>query len=253
MAEQALPYFLFGCYIIELGRFFRGTFYNFKTHDAGEYLTSQVFYGAPREAFKYYMEEFNGMIKLPMINYNISGMERQIKYEKTVYMPAMNDFDPVKGTTSVMRFPSVFEITYSVQMWNNSLRERDYMMHALINSFPMGDAWLIHYPDKVNHPDCWLPMAHKLDLAFTDGTEYDNLAENETRDRIMTSFNIICTRAFVPYQVYEIPIVSQVDFASYINEVNGNKMQDNAFSGLSQSVKATLIDIGLSTVNVVAE
>ena len=253
MGNQIFPYFFAGIYVIELGRFFRGTFYNFKTHEAGDPLQAQVFFGTPRAAFRYYMEQYNGMIKLPMINYNISNMERKTQYERATYLTAMNDFDPYTGKTSTMRFPSIFEITYSCQMWNNNLRERDKMIHDLINSFPMGDAWLLHYPDKEKYPGFFLPMSHKLNLTFNDETELNNLEPTDTRSRIVTSFEIICTRAFVPYQVYEIPVVSDVAFESYINYVEHGlpmKTLDTEFKASAQAVKSMLIDVGLTTVNI---
>lgn len=251
--RKVFPYYLFGIYIITLGKFFRGTFQNFKTHQNEDPLEAQVFFGAPRAAFKYYMEQFNGLIKLPMINYNISNMERKTEFERVTYMPSRADYNSETGKISTMRFPSVFEVTYSVQMWNNNLRERDVMMHHIINSFPMGDAWLLYYPDKEKYPDFYLPMPHTLDLTFTDDTDLETLEETETRDRILTSFQLTCTRAFVPYQVYEIPVISQIDFQSYINDYefgDNIKNLDFEFKGQAQAVKSALIDIGLATAEV---
>jgi len=248
MAQQAFPYYLFGNYVIELGRYFKNTFKNFQIQPNDTPITAQVFFGAPRAAFRYYMEQFNGLIKLPMINYNIANAERKVEYEKPVYIHAPQSFNPATGTMNIMRFPSIYEVTYQVDIWNNNLRERDMMMHRIINSFPMGDAWLIHYPDKVNYPDTWLPMPHRLDLTFKDETELDNLDIKETRDRIRTSFTITCTRVFVPYMVYEVPAISWIHFDSYVNEENGNLINDNEYHGQAQAVKETLLKASLEIV-----
>jgi len=252
MSEPLFQYFLFGIYIIELGRFFKGIFSNFKIQSTAEAQNAQVFFGAPRAAFRYYMEEFNGVIKLPMINYNISNAERKPEFEKIVYMSAQsNNLNDPTAQGSIMRYPSIYEITYQVDMWTNNLRERDFMMHKIINKMPMGgNAWLMHYPDKENYPEVCLPMAHRLDMNWKDETELDNLDIKETRDRIRTSFSVTCTRAFVPYEIYEVPMVAWVGFESYVNEQNGNKTQDNEVSAQVQAVQAIMVDVGLSAINV---
>lgn len=244
MGEQLFQYYLFGIYIIELGNFFKGTFDNFKISPGGEDLTAQVYFGTPRAAFRYYMDRYNGQIKLPMINYYFSGSPtRKTEYEKIVYLTSKDSYNPETGKANIMRFPSVFELEYTVNFWNNDFRERDYMMHAMINSFPMGEAWLFHYPDKVNHPKLFLPMAHSLSLEFTDETQVDDLSPEETRDRIRTSMTIKCTRAFVPYQVYEIDVAQWVNLSSYINETLG-QTKDNEVETTFGAVKNSLLKIG---------
>jgi hypothetical protein len=249
--EPLFEYYLFGIYIIELGRFFKGIFNNFQLTPDHDPQSAQVYFGAPRAAFRYYMEAFNGMIKLPMINYNISNAERKPDQEKIVYLSARsNDLSNPSSMGSIMRFPSIYEITYQVDIWTNNLRERDFMMHKLINKMPMGgNAWLTYYPDKINYPDVYLPMSHRLDLTFKDETELDNLDIKESRDRIRTSCSIVCTRAFVPYDVYSVPMVAWVGFESYINTVNGNQMPDYDVKAQGMAVETALIDIGLSAIN----
>ena len=225
MGEQAFNYYLFGIYVVELGRFFKGTFNNFVIEEGGDPIQSQVFFGTPRAAFRYYMETYNGLINLPMINYYISGSpERKIGYEHPIYLTSRASLNKELGTMDIMRFPSIYEITYTINIWNNSLRERDFMVHALINSFPMGEAWLLHYPDPVGNPDVFLPMPHTLELTFNDETELEDLSASETRDQIRTALTMKCTRAFVPYQVYKVRTATWVQLDSYVNEkVLGNE------------------------------
>ena len=226
MGQQLFNYYLFGIYIIELGRFLKGTFSDFVIEEGGDPIRSQVFFGTPRAAFRYYMETYNGLIDLPMINYYITGAERKIGVLKPMYMPAHDSYNEATGKMDMMRFPSVFEITYTINIWNNSLRERDFMMHTIINSFPEGEAWLIHYPDQTNMPDVWLPMPHTLENTFTDATDVEDLEASETRDRIRTTLTLKCTRAFVPYQVYQVPVATWVQIDSYINDmVLNNRIQ----------------------------
>ncbi|HQM96816.1 MAG TPA: hypothetical protein PK705_07405 [Clostridia bacterium] len=249
--KQLFSYYLFGIYIIELGRFFKGVFHDFQIQDGADHLQSQVYFGAPRAAFRYYMEQFNGLIKLPMINYNISNTERKTEFERIVYLHAISDnlVNP-NSKGSIMRYPSVYEITYQCDMWNNNLRERDYMMHKLITKMPMGgDAWLQYYPDRVNYPDVYLPMAHRLDVSFKDETELDNLDVKETRDKIRTSFTITCTRAFVPYEIYDVPVISWINLESYINELNGNIIFDEQTRVEAQALNTLLLELGLSATN----
>lgn len=249
---RLFSYYLFGIYIIELGRFFKGIYSNFQIGANDTPLKAQVFFGAPRAAFRYYMEQFNGVIKLPMINYSISNAERKPEYEKIVYLSAgsENRLDP-NSKGSIMRFPSIFEITYQVDLWTNNLRERDYMMHKIINKMPMGgEAWLSYYPDKENYPHDFLPMPHRLDLTFKDETELDNLGEKETRDRIRTSFTITCSRAFVPYEIEEVPIVNWVGFEAYVNQQNGNQIATIEEAAQAQAVETIILDAGLSAINV---
>ena len=67
-ANPIFPYFLFGIYSIELGRFFKNKFNNIQLSQSDDLFSSQVMFGTPRAAFRYYIEKFNGVVKLPMIN-----------------------------------------------------------------------------------------------------------------------------------------------------------------------------------------
>ena len=248
--ENIFPYQLFGCYIIELGRFFKGTFRNLQGPGEKE-LHAQVFFGTPRAAYRFYMEEFNGMIKLPMINYHIAGMERKIEYEKIVWLPIHQSLNVQDGTMDIMRAPSVYEVTFAISLWNNDQRERDEMIHTLISSFPMGEGWLFHHPDRIKYPHVNLPMAFKLEDSIEDATELDNLNTKDTRAKIRTTLTMKCTRAFVPYKSFKTPVIQWVDFDSFMKNKLGNKTLTNHISASGGTIEENFIDLGLETAIIV--
>jgi len=238
--NPVFPYFLFGIYIIELGKLFKDKFANFKILPNGQDLTAQVFFGTPRAAFRHYTKK-NGMIVMPMINYWIVDVERKPEFEPAyVMLYDKASYDSTSGNTQIMRAPGVFNITYNVNIWNNNQRERDYMFHAIYNTFPKGEAHLIYFPDLTNHPKTFLQMPHKMELAVTDETDVEGLEQSETRDKIKTSFVIRCERAFVPYDVIEVPAVSIIVFESKINDIltGGQKTEEilSWYAGLMENI-----------------
>ena len=145
MGNMALPYYLFGIYTIELGKFFHDRFKNFTVAKDAQGvdipLKAQVFFGTPRAAFRYYFEKFNGMVKLPMINYHMGSIERTPEFE-----PIVNRYAVDRNTQIAygMRAPQVYTLTYAINFFNNSYRERDFMLHKLFTAFPKGEAHLIY-------------------------------------------------------------------------------------------------------------
>lgn len=230
MADNPVfQHFLFGIYVVELGKFLRDKFKNFAVvHDGQSQpiaTTAQVYFGTPRAAFRYYYERFNGMIKLPMINYHLSTIERLPHFEPTyVVFHNKDTLDRINGQIQSMRAPGVFKLTYSVNIFNNSYRERDYMLHALFTAFPKGQVHLIYFPDATNHKDVFLQMPHEIDLNIADETEIEGLDEKETRDIIKTSIAITCSRAFVPYDVTMTPAISYISFTSTMNDMIQNNI-----------------------------
>jgi len=230
-SNPTFAYHLFGIYVIELGKFFREKFSGFKVNSTEDPLNCQVFFGTPRAAFRYYFDKFNGKINLPMVNYHLIDVERKPEFEPTsVYLTLRDTYDITQGTSSMMRAPGVFELTYSINLFCNSYRERDYMMHAMFNAFPKGELHLIHLPDYANYPDVFLEMPHKMELAVNDETELEGLDQAEVRDMIRTNMTIRCTRAFVPYDAFDVPVVSYIEFSGIMNDIiHGFEDQETYF------------------------
>lgn len=224
------PYYLFGIYIIELGRLFKQKFASFKIIQSAEPITCQVFFGTPRAAFRYYFEKYNGLVKMPMLSYHLPEIERKIEFEPAyVQIVSRDSFDPNTGKMQASRNPGVFELNFSFNLFNNNDRERDFMMHAIFNTFPRGETHLIYYPDFENHPEIYLQMPYKMELTATDETELEGLEPKETRDRIRTTFNLRCMKAFVPYEAYEVDVVNYISFSEKLNDFIGNTVNSIEF------------------------
>ena len=252
MVNPPFLYHLFGTYIIELGRFFKGKFTDFKIHESHDPLTCQVFFGTPRAAFRHYFDKFNGQIVLPMINYHLIDIERKVEFEPVgnYILKSYESYDPVTGKMLLMKPPGVFEITYNINLWNNDNRERDYMLHTLFNAFPKGEVSLIYYPD-INNKTVQLLMPHKMELSTADETELEGLDQSETRDKIKTSFVIRCIRAFVPYDAKETEIVGYVSFANLMNDyINGEQITSTIYKLLHTGINSTNIKINVENVTV---
>lgn len=218
--NPVFEYHLFGLYTIEIGKFFRDKFANFKLLESKESMAAQVFFGTPRAAFRYYFTKFNGLIKMPMISYHMTSCTRKFEYEPTnVFLWDKENYDPVTGTTQVMKAPGVFELTYSVNIFNNSYRERDYMMHTIFNAFPKRETHLIYFPDLVNAPETYLQMPLRIEEGFTDETEIEGLEQKETRDTVRTTLSLTCYRAFVPYDVETLLAIESIEFEQRINDI----------------------------------
>ena len=207
--NPTLGQFLFGAYMLELGKFFKDKFGSFKYQANGDNIALQVFYGTPRAAFRYYQDKYNGVVKLPMLNYHFGSFTRLKGFERVgKYINVSGQLDESAGTMPLMPMPVKYDIPVSCQLWNNSYRERDYMLHAIITSFPLGRTNLMHYPDPVNYPDDYLFMPIDMEDEIRDDTEIEGLSEKETRDRVRTTFSLKFTEAVVPYDSFRADVVT---------------------------------------------
>lgn len=205
-AQQFFPHYLFGTYVIEISTFFETMFQNNITWDTAEPLSLQVFYGVARAAFRYQYKKFNGKVVLPMLNFWDANRKRDLSREKFKYIYDMDNYDPVTKTVPMMRNPAHFDITYSVNLWTNDERERDFIMHKLINAFPMGETTLVWFPD-VTDRNSYVLMPLKMSEDFSDETTIESLEMKDVRDAIKQRFELTL-HAIVPYNIYRIPVSS---------------------------------------------
>lgn len=206
------PHHLFGNYIIEIAKLFRLTFQSFKITPTGDNLSLQVFYGTPRAAFRYWYKRFNGNLQLPLLNFHGADMRRRFDKECPnihLTVSALDHYSNTDGKVSVTYSPMHFDITYTFSLYNNSLRERDYLIHKIMQLFARGQRSLRWYPDTNNYPDIFVFMPLSLEEGITDETEIEGLDQNETRDIIRTNFTIVSS-AVVPYDIYRIPAVKTI-------------------------------------------
>lgn len=221
MAKQNLfPHHLFGNYIIELAKLFRLRFKDFKLTPQGDDLSLQVFYGTPRAAFRYWYERFNGQLILPLLNFHGADMRR--RYDKEcpnihLRLYTMDEFSHYDGKVSTTYSPMHFDVTYSFSLYNNSYRERDKIIHKIMQLFARGQRSIRWYPDPENYPKIFLFMPLQLDESINDETEIEGLDQNETRNIIRTNFTIV-SQAVVPYDVIRIPAVTEFIINNKINE-----------------------------------
>lgn len=214
----------FGIYFLELGKYFKDKFQSFKIFQNGDEINCQVFFGTPRAAFRFFQKRFNGLMKLPLINYHNTSMTEKPEFERpNAWVYSQKSYNPITKTYETMKAPKKFEISYSVVLWNNTYRERDYMIHAMLNDFKQGLLNLAYYPDINNYPDAVLIMPIKLDGSISDETEIEGLEPTQTRDNIKTSFTLT-GEAFLPYESY------QVNATEWIG-VNLNTEDINDFLG----------------------
>lgn len=220
MGIQLFPHNLFGNYVVEISKLFKYTFKGFKTTSTASVSPLNVYYGTPAAAFRYFYNKFNGVMVLPVMNF--IGVDYRRRYDKEVPSQDLRIYDkrsynPANGTIAYMRPPMQFDVTYQFSLYNNNLRERDRMVHQIMQMFPRGGCSLRWYPDKIDYPDVFLFMPLRLEENFTDETEYDGLEQKETRDQIKTNFNIISS-AVVPYDMIHIPIIHKLIIDEFIEE-----------------------------------
>lgn len=215
-------YYYFGIYSLEMGKFLKDIFSGFRLTPTGDIINSQVFFGIPSAAFKFYQEKFNGQVLLPMVNFYVTDTIRKPQFERpNIRLWSKETYNPIEQKYEFTKAPMHFDINYSINIWNNTMRERDYMLHNLNTRFTQGETSLIYYPDYDNYPDVFLTMPIFIDGNFNDETEIEGLDVKETRDRIKTSFTLRCN-ALLPYKAYVpnnfdgMPI-EYIDFESYIN------------------------------------
>jgi hypothetical protein len=112
----------------------------------------------------------------------------------------------------IMRAPAHFDITYSFNLWTNSERERDFIIHRIFQKFHKGELSLVYFPDPVNYKDAYLLMPLKIEGGFTDETEIEGLQENDIRGQVKSSFTLK-SQAILPSEVYEIGINRMMKFS----------------------------------------
>jgi len=224
-------YYYFGIYSLEMGKFLKDIFSGFRLKPGGDIINSQVFFGVPQAAIRFYQEKFNGQILLPMVNFYVTDTIRKPQFERpNIRLWSKETYNPTEGKYEFTRAPMRFDITYSINMWNNSMRERDYMLHNFNTKLIQGGTSLIYYPDYANYPEVFLAMPIMVDGNFNDETEVEGLEVKETRDRVKTSFTIKCEallpyKAYVPSSIDGVPI-EYIDFESYINTYMFNQIND---------------------------
>ncbi len=234
-AQDALPYHLFGVYILEIAKFFSERFKNqVKWDDATLPRTLQVIYGTPREAFRFMIQQINGKVTLPMLNFWTADMNRVMTMERLgTVMWSKESFDPNTNTIAIMRSPMHFDVTFSFNLWSNTIRERDSIIHDMLQSIPYGEISLVYFPDTsvingktvINDRNSYLLIPIKLDPKITDETAIEGLDMKETRDAIKTVFTITA-HAIVPYNIYRVPIAMSVGVVSKMQEKDINGMNE---------------------------
>ncbi len=233
---QLLPYYLFGIYVLEISKFFETRFNNNIIWDStAKASTLQVWYGTPRAAFRYMYTKFNNKIVLPMMNFFIAGTKRDLTREKTaVYLWDDESYDPVDNTVAIMRNPAHFDVTFSFNLWTNDNRERDFIMHKIFQSFPMGELSLVYFPDpKVRSNYLLMPL--KLSDEFADESNIEGQEMKETRDAVKTTFQLTA-HAIVPYNVYRVPVITRFDVSNDMVVYDGTKWQTVSEVDFSENV-----------------
>jgi len=221
---EILNNYLFAPYVIEIYNFFKQRFDNKIIIGTDEKKSLQVFYGQPREAFRYNIKKFNGRVVLPMLNFYNSASSRILNKERFgTHFSSPESYDPITKTVSMMRTPMHFEITFSCNLWTSSNRERDYIIHELLQSMPAGEITLIHYPNTeivnnqvvIKNKKEYLLMPLKLEPEINDETNIEQLEMPDVRDKIKTVFNIKAG-AIVPYNVYRVPVMTSLEISTRI-------------------------------------
>jgi len=210
-SDQVFPHWLFGIYILEIGKFFNDRFKAFKVN-ANQTNTSkiQVSYGTPRAAFRYMLETNNGKMALPLLSFFMFDYSRIAAMNRPMWIFNEETVDQEKGTIVGMRAPSHFSLNINFNLYTNNNRERDYIMTELFQCMPLGDMWLHSYPDIENHPDVVLAVPLKIDENITDETTIEGLDVKDTRDVVRTVFNMQCTNAMVPMKMHTFPAVKKI-------------------------------------------
>jgi hypothetical protein len=119
-----------------------------------------------------------------------------------------------------------YDVTWSCNLWTDGLRDRDYIMHKLMQIMPAGEMVLIYYTDTsvvngqtvVNDKTQYLLMPLSFEEGtFTDETEVEQLEMQQVRDRIKTNFNLI-GKTVIMYNVMRVPAL---DGLAVIHQING--------------------------------
>ncbi len=225
MISEVLPHYLFGIYILEIHSFFEKHFTKGVAWAGNtKPLSMQVAYGTPRAAFRFMIQKFNGKVLLPMMNFYIGDSKRDLTRERVnVYITDPEAYDPVTKTIPISRNPMHFNVTFSVNIWTNDQRERDFILHEILQMFPMGEISLIYYPDPTNKSS-YLLMPLKMSESFNDETNIEGLDMKETRDAIKTVFSIE-SHAIVPYNVYRVPVITDIRVDDEMTVYDGNNFQ----------------------------
>lgn len=214
---------LFGFYgpalfSIEVGNFLKAKFEEFDLFDPirptpRPKVKSQIHFGTPRAALVFNRETHNGKAILPMVNYQLTNTEKETStaYEPDnllLYRNLNKDVDGNITDTHVtgMPMPSRYNLTYTISIWNNNYRERDCMMHMLIQHFNKGETSLGYYPNKTTNPNDYLLMRCFWDGNFSDDSDLETLEITNTRDVIKSTFTFVI-QALIPKRFYEIPLV----------------------------------------------
>lgn len=259
MIKNLFPHHLFGNYIIEIAKLFRFNFKEFQLTPTGDILSLQVYYGTPRAAFRSWYKRFNGKLILPLLNFY--GADYRRRYDKecpNIYLKitAKDHYSDYDGKVSATYPPMHFDVTYQFSLYNNSLRERDKMIHKIMQFFPRGQMSLRWYPDPENYPDIFLFMPLSLEEAITDETEIEGLDQNETRDIVRTNF-ILISSAVVPYDIFRIPAVTKFlvnhditeDTEKFGRITVSQKVEDLFYSYTHISSGKTLTFSGVADIN----
>ena len=237
MSNRLFPHRLFGNYIIEIAKLFQLNFRDFQATPSAPITPLQIRYGTPRAAFRYWYKRFNGQMILPSMNF--FGIDSRRRYDRECPNPRLftsdkRSYNTANKTVVVNRPPMHFEITYQFSLYNNNGRERDAMIHKIMQWFYRGQCSLRWYPDKTNYPDVFLFMPLSLEETVSDETDMEGLDEKETRDIIKTNFNII-SQAVVPFDYLEIPAVSRI----LVDE----EISDNGIIEINTVIDGSIFDL----------
>lgn len=234
MIEEVLPYYLWGIYVLEIHKFFTDHFRVIKWDDVMVPKTMQIVFGQPRAAFRYLQEKFNNKIVLPMLNFWEAENTRDKTRERIgIHLWDPESFDPVTNTVAMTRAPMHWDVTFSFNLWTNTIRERDCIIHELLQCFPLGEMSLIYYPSEqvvngqrvITDKSSYLLMPLKLSDSITNETNVEGLEMKETRDAIKTVFTI-SAHTIVPFNVYRVPVVQTIYLAHDMQVYDGEAVRE---------------------------
>jgi len=234
MIEEVLPQYLWGIYVLELYDFFKVHFQTIKWNNEMTPLTLQIVYGTPRAAFRYLQNKFNNKIVLPMLNFWEAENQRDKTRERIgIHIWDPDSYDPVTKTVAMTRAPMHYDVTWSFNLWTNTLRERDCIIHELLQCFPLGEMSLVYFPDTsivngqkvINDKTSYLLMPLKLSDNIANETNIEGLEMKETRDAIKTTFTI-SAHTIVPFNVYRVPVYDKIYIGSEMQVYDGDNVVD---------------------------
>lgn len=213
---EILQQYLWGPYIVSIFNFLKNNFTNNITWDPIMQPKSlTVTYGVPRAAFRFIQQTNNGKVVLPVINFYISDSRRLLERERVnTILWSQYEYDPVDHTITATRNPQHWSISFSFNLWTNNMRERDFIMHNLLQFFPLGTISLIYYQDRkivngkevITDKNNYLLIPIIWDGGFNDETNIESLEMIDTRDAIKTTFVWKIEDAILPYDMIHIPI-----------------------------------------------